>query len=182
MGEVNKTPLASCVSSAGTAAMLLALTRSMNDEEWAKKMVAQRGFRYVVTEVGGRSTLAEFQERTTKAVMGACLNSGLVKKTTPQIHALLHALEEAKRGVLVNASSSTSLAMKIAVVRDSSWIAVAMFGDSAIHPITNHERAGMGVMHLSDASDPVAESPELEKWTATLSNGEKAKRPSESKS
>jgi len=173
MNEVNKTPLASCVSSAGTAAMLLALTRSMNDEDLVKSMVGKRGYRYVVTEVGGRSTLAEFQERTTKAVMGACLNSGMVKKTPPHIHALLHALEEAKRGVLVNASSSTSLAMKIAIVRDNQWVAVAMFGDSAIHPITNHERAGMGVMHLSDTSDPIAESPELIKWTATLSNGEK---------
>ena len=139
-------------------------------------MVAKKGYRYVVTEVGGRSTVAEFQERTTKAVIGACLNSGMVKKTTPNIHALLHALEEAKRGVLVNASSSTSLAMKIAIVRDHQWVAVAMFGDSAIHPMTNHERAGMGVMHLSDSSDPIVESPELAKWSATLTETERAKK------
>lgn len=174
MKEYNKTPLASCVSSAGTAAMLLALTRSMTDEDLVKSMVAKRGYRYVVTEVGGRSTLSEFQEKTTKAVMGACLNSGMVKKTPSHIHALLHALEEAKKGVLVNATSSTSLAMKIAIVRDSQWVAVAMFGDSAIHPITNHERAGMGVMHLTDSSDPITESPELIKWTASLLDGEKS--------
>ena len=175
MKEGTKTPLSSCVSSAGTAAMLLALTRSMTDEDFVKAMVAKRGFRFVVTEVGGKSTLAEFQERTTKAVMGACLNSGLVKKTPPHIHALLHALEEAKRGVLVNASSSTSLAMKIAIVRDKQWVAIAMFGDSAIHPITNHERAGMGVMHLHDMDDPVEDHPELVKWTESLTEGEKPK-------
>jgi len=173
MNSLDKLPLSSCVSSAGTAAMLLAITRNMSDEDFVKSMVSKRGLRYVVTEVGGRSTLAEFQERTTKAVMGACLNSGMVKKTAPHIHALLHALEEAKRGVLVNASSSASLAMKIAIVRDAHWVAVAMFGDSAIHPITNHERAGLGVMHLSDSSDPIKENTELEKWTATLSNPEK---------
>ena len=176
MNEASKCLLSSCVSSAGTAAMLLALTRSITEEDFVKNMVAKKGYRYVVTEVGGRSTVAEFQERTTKAVIGACLNSGMVKKTTPNIHALLHALEEAKRGVLVNASSSTSLAMKIAIVRDHQWVAVAMFGDSAIHPMTNHERAGMGVMHLSDSSDPIVESPELAKWSATLTETERAKK------
>ncbi len=173
MNEGARSVLSSCVSSAGTAAMLLALSRSITDEDFIKTLVAKRGYRYVVTEVGGRSTVAEFQERTTKAVIGACLNSGMVKKTAPNIHALLHALEEAKRGVLVNASSSASLAMKIAIVRDSQWVAVAMFGDSAIHPITNHERAGLGVMHLSDATDPVQDHPDLAKWSATLTEGEK---------
>ncbi|WP_339064025.1 HutP family protein [Tepidibacillus marianensis] len=50
--------------------------------------------------------------------------------------------------MLVNVSSSVSLAVKVAVVRDHHWIAVAMYGLSAIHPITNHHRIGLGIMHL----------------------------------
>ena len=54
------------IRSVGTAAMLLALTRNMHDEEAVKKMLADQGFRYVVTEVGGNSALSEFQLRLRK--------------------------------------------------------------------------------------------------------------------
>ena len=43
------------IRSVGIAAMLLALTRTMQDEECVKKMLNDQGFRYVVTEVGGNS-------------------------------------------------------------------------------------------------------------------------------
>ena len=136
------------IRSVGTAAMLLALTRNMQDEETVKKMLADQGFRFVVTEVGGNSALSEFQLKTTKAVIGACMNTGLVAKTPTNYHALLHATDEAKRGIVVNVASSVSVAVKIAVVRDSQWVAVALFGESALHPLTNHDRAGLGIMHL----------------------------------
>jgi len=135
----------------GTAAMLLAITWSLKAEEEVKGMLSKSGLKYVVTEIGGKSS-GEFQDKSTKAILGACLNSGLIKKTVSEAHAVLHAAEEAKRGMLVNASSSTSLAVKIAIVRDKEWVAVAMFGQSAIHPLTNHSRAGLGVMHIGSAS------------------------------
>lgn len=136
------------VNTVGRAAMLLALTRTMQDEDAVKKLLAPQGFRFVVTEVGGTSANSDFQTKTTKAVIGACMNTGLVEKTPTNYHALLHATDEAKRGIMVNVASSTSVAVKIAVVRDKSWIAVALFGESALHPLTNHDRAGLGVMHL----------------------------------
>ena len=148
MNGEKASPLESSITSAGTAAMLLANTRTIVDEDYVKQLVDKKGYRFVVTEIGGKTSVAEFQEKTTRAVMGACLNKELIKKIPTSMHALLHAVEEAKRGVLVNASTNTSLAVKIAIVRDSNWIAVAIFGESAIHPITNHERAGLGVMHL----------------------------------
>ncbi|AJQ26741.1 HutP family protein [Pelosinus fermentans] len=162
MSTEKRLPLENSVTSVGTAAMLLALTRTMADEDDIKQMVGKKGYRFVVTEVGGKSSFAEFQEKTTRAVMGACLNNGLITKTVANMHALLHAVEEAKRGVLVNASTNTSLATKIAIVRDSNWIAVAIFGESAIHPMTNHERAGLGVMHLCncDSSNSAKDNPE----------------------
>lgn len=132
----------------GAAAMLLALTWSLRIEEEIKAVLKNTELKFVVTEIGGKS-YGEFQEKSTKAIIGACLNSGLIRKTAVEIHAILHAAEEAKRGLLVNASSSTSLAMKIAIVRSNEWVAVAMFGQSAIHPITNHTRAGLGIMHIN---------------------------------
>lgn len=136
------------IRSVGMAAMLLALTRTMQDEDAVKRMLANQGFRFVVTEVGGTSANSDFQTKTTKAVIGACMNTGLIAKTPTNYHALLHATDEAKRGIMVNVASSTSVAVKIAVVRDKNWIAVALFGESALHPLTNHDRAGLGLMHL----------------------------------
>lgn len=134
------------VKSVGVAAMLLALTRTLKDEETAKRALTEVGHKFVVTEVGGKTSYDDFHEKVNRAVIGASLNSGIIEKTANDIHALIHATEEAKKGIL--ASSSASLALKIAVVRDDGWLAVALFGKSALHYMTNHERAGLGVMHI----------------------------------
>lgn len=143
--------IAAVFKSAGTTvgynALLLALTRNIHDENALKKLYAEQNIRFVVTEIGGKSDV-DFQDRINKAVIGASLNGGLARKNTHDIHAVLHAAEEAKRGVLVNTTSTTNIALKIAIVRDNDWIAVALFGESSIHPITGHERCGLGVMHI----------------------------------
>lgn len=139
------------ISSPGTSvgynALLLAMTRNINDENNLKKAYTEKQIRFVVTEIGGKSDM-NFQDKINRAVMGAALNEGLVDKTPNDIHAVLHAAEEAKRGVLINTTSSTSIALKVAIVRDDNWVSVAMFGESAIHPITSHERCGLGTMHI----------------------------------
>lgn len=142
--------LENSIASPGTAAMMLALTQTIYDEDLAKKLVAKKGLKAVVTEVGGKTSFYDFNERIkfNRAVIGACLNSGLIEKKSNDIHAVIHATEEAKRGLLVSVSTSSSLAMKIAIVRNEHWIAVALFGKSALHYMTNHERAGLGVMHI----------------------------------
>ncbi len=140
--------LENSVVSPGTAVMLLAMTQTIYDEDMAKQLVAQKGFKAVVTEVGGKTSFYDFNERINRAVIGACLNSGIIEKTSNDIHAVIHATEEAKKGLLVSVSTSASLAMKIAVARNEHWIAVALFGKSALHYMTNHERAGLGIMHI----------------------------------
>lgn len=136
--------LESSIVSPGTAAMMLALTQTIYDEDLAKKLVAKKGLKAVVTEVGGKTIFDDFNDRINRAVIGACLNSGLIEKKSNDIHAT----EEAKKGLLVSVSTSASLALKIAVSRNEHWIAVALFGKSALHYMTNHERAGLGVMHI----------------------------------
>jgi len=131
----------------GYNAMLLALTRNISDETRLKEVYKEQGIRFVVTEIGGKSDV-NFQDKINRAVIGATLNEGLAKKEPHDIHAVLHAAEEAKRGILINTTSSTHVAIKIAIVRDDEWIAIAMFGESSIHPITSHERCGLGVMHI----------------------------------
>lgn len=141
--------LGESIKSVGVAAMLLALTRTLKDEETAKRALTEAGHKFVVTEVGGKTSYDDFHEKVNRAVIGASLNSGIIEKTANDIHALIHATEEAKKGILVSVSSSAaSLALKIAVVRGSGWLAVALFGKSALHYMTNHERAGLGVMHI----------------------------------
>ena len=140
--------LGESIKSVGVAAMLLALTRTLKDEETAKRALTEAGHKFVVTEVGGKTSYDDFHEKVNRAVIGASLNSGIIEKTANDIHALIHATEEAKKGILVSVSSSASLALKIAVVRGSGWLAVALFGKSALHYMTNPERAGLGVMHI----------------------------------
>ncbi len=131
----------------GYCALRLAMSRSIDEEASLKKICLSEGIRFVVTEVGG-NTLHSFQEKCSRSLIGAALNAGLIEKNPVEIHALLHAAEEAKQGVILNTSSEANLAVKVAIVRTDHWISVAFFGLSAIHPMTGHERCGLGVMHI----------------------------------
>lgn len=72
--------LENSIASPGIAAMMLALTQTIYDEDMAKHMVAKKGLKAVVTEVGGKTSFYDFNERINRAVIGACLNSGLIEK------------------------------------------------------------------------------------------------------
>ncbi len=131
----------------GYCALRLAMSRSIDEENTLKKQCQSAGVHVVVTEVGG-NTKRDFQEKSSRAIFGAATNAGLIQKDPRELHALLHASEEAKQGVIINTSSESNLAVKIAIVRMEHWIAVAIFGESAIHPLTGHERCGLGIMHI----------------------------------
>lgn len=131
----------------GYNALRLAMTRTLAEENTLKQIYTEAGIRFVVTEVGG-NTKRDFQDKVSRAVFGAALNACLVEKVPHEVHALIHAAEEAKRGSIMNESAASNLAVKIAIIREPHWIAVAIFGESAIHPITSHQRCGLGVMNI----------------------------------
>ena len=129
------------------AAMLLALTRNREEEEAAKAALSRvQGLKFAVTEIGGMTD--SLRSKITPQVLGACLNQGVIRKSSNHVHALIHAVLEAQRGLTMDVPMSCSMSLKIAVVRTSGWIVVAIFGQSAFHVLTNHRRAGLGVMHL----------------------------------
>lgn len=136
------------ISGIGSAAMFLAMSNTINDEQKVKDFLKGEGYQCAVTEVGGNTSHVNFQEKTIKAIIGAALNNNVVSKEPYEIHAILHAAMEAKQGVVVNVANSANISVKIAIVRKDSWVAVGMFGESAIYHLTNHERCGLGTMHI----------------------------------
>lgn len=131
----------------GYCALRLAMSQTIDEEHTLKAQCAAQGLKIVVTEVGG-NTKKDFLEKSSRAVLGAAFSANLIQKDPREIHALLHAAEEAKQGIILNTSSEANLAVKVAVVRTDHWISVAIFGASAIHPMTEHERCGLGIMHI----------------------------------
>ncbi|WP_337366516.1 HutP family protein [Phascolarctobacterium sp.] len=139
--------LAGMLDSAESASVLLAMTTSLADENALKDLLAKQGYKFAVTELGGESSSSEFRDKTTRAIIGACLNCGVIEKNSREIHAVLHAAENAKMGYFPN-MAPTNVFCKIAVVRGTGWIAVTFYGNSAVHHITNHKRLGFGIMHI----------------------------------
>lgn len=130
------------------ASMYLALARSQEEEEELKEVLRNHGFRVAVFEIGGLAD--ELRQKMVGKLIGAALNNGVIRKSPDEVHALMHATVEAERGLLLDVHRTTSLALKVVAVRRDLWLAVAMFGESAIHVLTNHRRAGLGVMHVSN--------------------------------
>jgi hut operon positive regulator len=131
----------------GRAAMMLALCYTREEESILKEKLTATGLACAVTGLGGMTN--EVKEKITQAVLGAALHNGVINKTTQEIHALIHATMEAQRGILLDVMINTSFALKIGLASDGAWVAVAIFGQAAFHPMTNHERAGLGIMHIN---------------------------------
>ncbi len=130
----------------GRTALLLAATTSSEKETELKKDLASLGWRAVATEVGG--LIGELPAKITRALVGASLNASVVEKKQNEMHALMHAAHEALEGFLPLGLLEASVGTKIAIVRNSKWISVAIMGDTAYHAVAHHERCGLGVMHL----------------------------------
>lgn len=131
----------------GKLAQIAAMT-TLQEEAFLKEHIAELApnFRLAITFVAGYSS--EIRKRFVKSVIACAIENGIVYKDATAIHGLMHAALEAFESIGANVPAEASLKMKVAIVTDDKWIAVAIYGDSAISPVTNHERSAMGVMHL----------------------------------
>lgn len=129
-----------------SAALCLAMSSTITAEDKLKELCIQKGYKCVVTEFGGNET--DFGRKVMGHIIGACLNKNIIAKEVNEIHAVIHAAEEAARGFLASTSIMVNVALKIAVVRHKNWLSVAFVGYSALYYITNHRRACVGTMHI----------------------------------
>lgn len=131
----------------GKAALLLAMADTRPEESEIKAYLKNTyGYETFVIEIGG--ILKDIRNRVVKSVLNAALNAGAIEKKTAHIHPLIHATVEAERGMMLHVPSESSFRMKVAVVISSEWLAVAMYGESALHILSAHERVGLGIMHI----------------------------------
>jgi hut operon positive regulator len=128
------------------AALLVALTKDVETEAAFKRNIELRGWRVVATEVGG--LLNELPAKLVRAIVGASLNAGVIEKSSREMHSLVHAASEAGDSFVHRGILEVSMGAKIAIVRNDLWLAVAVFGDCAVHATAHHDRCGLGVMHI----------------------------------
>jgi len=131
------------------SAILLALSETREEEDKLKKsLMESHNFRCGVTELGGTVANLQHTGKLTNSVMSTAFNTGVIPKEDRKIHALIHATLEASNSIFIHTNSNASFALKIGIVTDSDWLAVAIYGRSSLHPLLEHARVGLGVMHL----------------------------------
>jgi hut operon positive regulator len=133
-------------SNIGKVAIILALSADNEEEQMLKDKYTKEGYLCAITATGGE--IPVLTKKINNAVIGACLNNNIIDKTSEEVHSVIHATLEAKEGILMAVPSGASFVGKIAIVRNNKWIAIAIYGHSAMHVMTNHERIGLGIMHL----------------------------------
>jgi hut operon positive regulator len=146
LGKISLTFHIGDESQVGRVALLLASTTSPEAEEECEDQIAAMGWRSVATEVGGLA--GEVPHKLTRAVVGAALNGGVVSKSSGEMHALMHATAEAIGSFMAMSLLESSVGVKLAIVRNDGWLAVAVVGDAAYHAMAHHERSGLGIMHI----------------------------------
>ena len=129
----------------GKLAVLLAVTSDEEEKKFRETMIPAN-MKAAVTYVAG--VRGDVQKTFVKTLVGAALHGQIFTKESSNIHAAIHAGLEAMQGIIPLVAGESSLKLKIAIVADGKWLAVAAYGESAFHPETNHERFGFGLMHL----------------------------------
>ncbi|SPF32857.1 HutP protein [Candidatus Desulfosporosinus infrequens] len=130
-------------------AILLAMTETREEEEELRKSLGELfNIRCAVTGLGGTVANLRNTGKLTNSVMSTAFNTGIIQKEARLIHALIHATMEASNSVFTHTNSNASLALKIGLTTNFEWLAVAIYGRSSLHPLLEHARVGLGVMHL----------------------------------
>lgn len=131
------------------AAILLAMTQTREEEEKLKVSLKEMyDIRCSVTELGGKANDLQHTGKLTNSVISTAFNTGIIPKEARKVHALIHATLEAGDSVFIHTNSNANLALKVGLTTNFEWLAVAIHGRSSLHPLLEHERMGLGVMHL----------------------------------
>ncbi|KLU60892.1 anti-terminator HutP [Peptococcaceae bacterium CEB3] len=131
------------------AALLLALSETRQEENSLKEhYTVHEKITCGVTETGGTVAALQHTGKLTNSVLSTGLNTGVIRKDAKQIHALVHAALEASNSIFIHTHGNASFALKIGLTTDGDWLAVAIFGRSSLHPLSEHCRVGLGYMHL----------------------------------
>ena len=134
------------LSRVGKIAMLAALTSEVEEAEIKISAIALNNSKLAVTFISGMSK--EIRNSFIKSLVGCALQNDIIDKQAGQIHAVIHAGLDALNGAMSHTPVEASVKLKVAIASDTKWISVAIYGDSAFYPVTNHERACMSMMHL----------------------------------
>lgn len=129
-------------------ALFLVLTDSRERENEVKQQLIAQNLNCAVTEIGGTVATLQPTGKLTHSVIAAALNTGVIKKDPKEIHAVVHATLEASNSIFIHTNSNASFALKIGMVTDGDWIAIAMFGRTSVNILSEHCRVGLGYMHL----------------------------------
>jgi hut operon positive regulator len=130
----------------GKIAILAAISSREEEDRFKDLLGDMPGIKLAVTFVAGLRT--EVGKSFVKSIVNSALQANVIPHTSSGVHAVIHAAIEASQGLLFNSLAETSVKYKVAVVSNGTWVAVAVYGESAFVPETNHERMGFGVMHI----------------------------------
>lgn len=133
------------LSRLGKITMLASLTDD-EEEKIIKELVKDNDIKLAITVVAG--LVSTIKETFVKSIIGCALQNNIIRKNPVEIHGIVHASLDALTGVIHQVPVDASIKIKVAIGSDGHWVAVALYGDSAFYPLTNHERGSLSLMHI----------------------------------
>lgn len=130
----------------GKVAMMLAMSSEEEEAEFKARIATETSYKFSVIWVSGRKT--EINKTFPRSILNAAMKNRTIDDRPGSTHALIHAGLEALSGLVPTVPGDSSLKVKVVIISDAHWVVVAAYGESAFLPETNHERVGLGVMHL----------------------------------
>lgn len=130
----------------GKVALIAAISVDCEEKRIKEELCRLGPYKLTAIYVSGRKT--EIESMFVRSLVSAALKANVIEETSRSIHAVVHAGMEAWHALTDAVVGGSSLKVKVAIVSDGKWVAIAAYGVSAMHRLTNHERVGFGIMHL----------------------------------
>ncbi len=130
----------------GKLALMLAMSDDEEEVTFKGSIKNMQGIKVAIKYISGKSSI--IQTSIVKTIVNAALQAEVIENKPTQIHGLLHATLGAYTSLREQGIVVSDLKIKVSVVCDDRWVAVAMYGSSAFHYKTSHERASLHIMHI----------------------------------
>ncbi|MEL1135622.1 HutP family protein [Desulfitobacterium sp. THU1] len=129
-------------------ALALALTEPHEEMNELRKLLLSQNVYCAVTELGGTYNDLQPSGKLTHSVIAEAIHAGAIQKEPKAICAITHAIIEASQGIFVQDNSCTHYELKVGIASNRNWIAIAIFGRSSLHALSERCRVGLGYTHL----------------------------------
>mgnify|MGYP002571464930 FL=1 len=127
----------------GQIALLASLCTQEDEDNFRQKLLAEVGFVFMT------GTSDEIKNKLQRCIIGCAFKHQIITRQESAIFTLCQVSHQALTHALANSINGDRMRIKIALVSNPKWLAVAIYGESVVYQRLSHELTGFSLSRFS---------------------------------